>query len=764
MEETILIVDDIKQNCEVIQILLESEGLNSVSCTRGKEAIKILAETYKEIKVILLDIQMPEMDGFETANRIKENENTKDIPIIFLSAHDDEANLLKAFDTGAVSFIAKPINSDLILRQIKTFIDLKNAQDQLKNINKTLEENVAERTKELEGKTVFLESILLAMDEMLFITDIKGHCQTINNSVSLYLEYGEDELINQHISKIFSDKNLWEEISSSLNNFVYITNKDVTFLTIDGKEVHVLLSVSMLYDPSSPNLVKELVFIAKNITELKAKETLLLEAQRLSHIGNWEWDITTNALHWSDEIYRIFGLEVKQFKATYDAFIESVHPDDREMVKESVNKALEKEQYNLEHRIVKPDGTIRIVHEKGGVNYDEKDKPIRMFGTVQDITERKEAELQIATQKESLEKIFASIPSPFVVLDKSLNVVKANPLFYSLQGKYCWLTPEVIYDAFQKAMDDESLQINIMSECVQVPELFITEPNVKEGKEPEKAIFSLVFSGIEDIEDAPLFNKSLNVIILTDITEQKEKEAILEHSLRLGALSEMATGIAHELNNPLQSIMLTLQSWQSIPNYPQEKMNKDYDDILGTVQHMATIIEQMRGMSRYNAVVKFKRVDIRKAIETVQVLMEAQLAHHKIELIFDVPDQPIYINGDINQLQQVMANLVNNAQQELISLKDVTRKIIKVSCQYDGNDVCIKVADTGRGIPEHVATKIFQPFFTTKPPGQGTGIGLSITRTIVEAHKGEIKLVKEEGFSTCFELCFKRNLKNNVVR
>jgi len=139
---------------------------------------------------------------------------------------------------------------------------------------------------------------------------------------------------------------------------------------------------------------------------LKKSETRLAEAQKIAHLGNWDWDIVTNDIYWSDEIYRIFGLRPQEFGATYEAFLDMIHPEDREFVKRSVSEALSKNKhYSIDHRIVLPSGEVRIVHEQAAVTFDESGKSIRMVGTVQDITERKQAEEEMRRALE-LEKQF----------------------------------------------------------------------------------------------------------------------------------------------------------------------------------------------------------------------------------------------------------------------------------------------------------------------------------------------------------------------
>jgi PAS domain S-box-containing protein len=142
-------------------------------------------------------------------------------------------------------------------------------------------------------------------------------------------------------------------------------------------------------------LMAEIAERRKTEEALQRSEKSLTKAQKIAHLGNWDWNIQTNELRWSDEIYRIFGLTPQQFGATYDEFLNAVHPEDREYVKKSVLEALYGKPYSIEHRIVLPDSMIRFVHEEGEVTFGESGEPVRMLGTVQDITEKKEKEIQL---------------------------------------------------------------------------------------------------------------------------------------------------------------------------------------------------------------------------------------------------------------------------------------------------------------------------------------------------------------------------------
>ncbi|HIJ80040.1 MAG: diguanylate cyclase [Desulfobulbaceae bacterium] len=138
------------------------------------------------------------------------------------------------------------------------------------------------------------------------------------------------------------------------------------------------------------------IMVAGRTEELAKAGKILERAQKIAHIGSWEWDIVNNGLVWSNEIYRIFGLEPQQFAATYEAFLEAVHPDDRELVTGGVEQALANvKPYEVDHRVVRPDGTIRMVHEVGEIKRDDKGQPISMLGTVQDVTQLRQAQRQL---------------------------------------------------------------------------------------------------------------------------------------------------------------------------------------------------------------------------------------------------------------------------------------------------------------------------------------------------------------------------------
>ncbi|MDD5211123.1 MAG: diguanylate cyclase [Sulfuricurvum sp.] len=168
--------------------------------------------------------------------------------------------------------------------------------------------------------------------------------------------------------------------------------------------------------------------IAKREADLVSISINLNKAQELSHLGNWVWDIKANTLWWSNEVYRIFGLIPQEFKATYEAFLERVHPDDREEVQAAINYAMTNHtEYSIVHRLIKMDGTIRYVHEEGSVDYEE---PVKMNGTVQDITETFEKEEALLLQAQ----IFDAVQDSILVYDFDGKFIYLNENAWKTRG------------------------------------------------------------------------------------------------------------------------------------------------------------------------------------------------------------------------------------------------------------------------------------------------------------------------------------------
>lgn len=193
-----------------------------------------------------------------------------------------------------------------------------------------------------------------------------------------------------------------------------------THINKDGAEIEVLISIARIeYEEKTA-----LLALVRDVTErrqaqeaLRRSEARLMEAQRIAHLGNWEWDVVKNSVWWSDELYRIFDLGPQEFDGTVEGFLKTVHPDDRPGVEEAIGKTLNGEaSYDVDHRIRLPDGTEKFLHEQAVMERDESGVPRRVIGISLDITERKRAEANIQKQLShlrSLREIDIAITSGF---------------------------------------------------------------------------------------------------------------------------------------------------------------------------------------------------------------------------------------------------------------------------------------------------------------------------------------------------------------
>ena len=257
-----------------------------------------------------------------------------------------------------------------------------------------------------------------------------------------------------------------------------------------------------------------------------------------------------------------------------------------------------------------------------------------------------------------------------------------------------------------------------------------------------------------------------------DITKSLEKEAQMIQASKMSTLGEMASGVAHEINQPLSAIQIGADFIKNVATgkdeVPRAELEQVSRHMIEQVDRAVRIINHLREFGR-KAEIKKEKVNINKSIEGAFTLLGQQLKLRGIEVELDLDDNLAPIAGDANRLEQVFVVLVINARDSLeekmrdsITGEEVARLGIR-SCQENGN-VVVTVWDTGIGIPPEIRYKIFEPFFTTKEVGRGTGLGLSISYGIIKDYRGTIEVESEEGKGATFKITFPawREVKNGV--
>lgn len=248
----------------------------------------------------------------------------------------------------------------------------------------------------------------------------------------------------------------------------------------------------------------------------------------------------------------------------------------------------------------------------------------------------------------------------------------------------------------------------------------------------------------------------------TDITESVEKDTQLIQASKMTTLGQMAAGMAHEINQPLNVIQVCadflLKMTRKSKPLTEKDLNKIATDIRENVDRAAQIISHMRDFSRQSQMARYK-VNINEPIKDVFKVLGHQLKAHDIELRLDLSPTLPFISADHNRLEQVFINLVTNAidamdEKEAQSAEDEIVKELSIRSWHEPGYVIVTVTDTGTGMPREVINKIFEPFFTTKAVGKGTGLGVSISYGIVQDYEGVIEIDSEVGKGSTFRIRF----------
>jgi len=241
--------------------------------------------------------------------------------------------------------------------------------------------------------------------------------------------------------------------------------------------------------------------------------------------------------------------------------------------------------------------------------------------------------------------------------------------------------------------------------------------------------------------------------------ELREKQEQLVQAGKLATLGELTTGVAHELNNPLNNIGLFIGNAIDLielgmADTDSARILQELHSAMQQVWKATEIISHLRTFGRA-APVSHEPVEITRVIRQAISLMQEQLRLRQIEVQLDFPENGITVIGNAIQLEQVFINLLTNARDAMI---DVPYKVITIVCAAEADSVDICFCDTGPGIPEGLEQRIFDPFFTTKEVGTGTGLGLSITYGIIKEHQGTIMVQNHEDGGALFSIQLPLNL------
>jgi PAS domain S-box-containing protein len=495
---------------------------------------------------------------------------------------------------------------------------------------------------------------------------------------------------------------------------------------------------------------------------LRESEAYLAEAQRLSQTGSWAWNPATGDIrYWSEMCYRVLGFDPAGPLPRFEEFFHRIHPDDQTAVRERFDKAIrEKADFELDYRVVHPEKGIRDIHVVGHAVLDPSGNLDEFVGTVIDVTERKCAEDARKRAEEELRKSEAYL-------------AEAQRLTHTGSGAWRVAGDEALYlseEWFRIYGFDPKQGLSAWKARAQRvhPEDRAKVRAAKDRAIMEKSDYDVEYRIV--LPDGTLkYNHTLGHPVLNasgdveqfvctwmDITERKlseqeleklrQLEADLAHVNRVSTLGEMAASLAHEIKQPIAAAITSANScveWlaHEPPNLDRARAAAARIDKYGN--RAAEIIDRIRSFYRKSPPQR-ELVDVNEIIHEMLTLLNGEATRHSVAMGTELAAELPKIKADRVQLQQVFMNLMLNA---IEAMKDSGGELTVKSHLRDGQ-LQFSVSDTGVGLPTENMGQIFSAFFTTKP--QGSGMGLAISRSIVESHGGQLWATTNSGAGATF--------------
>lgn len=504
-----------------------------------------------------------------------------------------------------------------------------------------------------------------------------------------------------------------------------------------------------------------LLQIARAARESEARrrsELQLNEAQRIAQIGSWELDLATNKFTWSDEIFRIFEIDQSKFGATYEAFLNAIHPEDREAVNNAYTGSLKtREPYQITHRLLMTDGRIKYVHERCESEFDAEGKPLKSMGTVQDITDLKHAEQQARRLSNIVE---GSLNEIYVFDANSLNFIMVNQgartnLGYTTE-ELRKLTPVDLKP--EHTPESFATLVAPLRTGAQHLIQFSTVHRRKDGSIYPVEVHLQMFSD----ESPPVF-----VAVIIDITERRRAEIALnelnrdleqrvrERTAALESankeLEAFNYSVAHDLRSPLRAIdgysqlLLTEQASRL-----DDEGRGFLQNIMHATRHMGQLIDDLLAYSRLERRdMQIKPVDPRALIESLLAERDDEIKARGMAVTVTVPSSPV--TADREGLAMALRNLLENA---LKFTRDVPQPVIEIGGRDTATTRILSVRDNGIGFDMEYRDKIFGIFqrLHRSEDYPGTGVGLAIVKKAMERMGGRVWAESAPGKGATFYL------------
>ncbi len=687
----------------------------------------------------------------------------------------------------------------------------KQAKAEIKRLDEGLEQRVIERTSQLSAVNSELtkevlqrqrtEEALLRSEAYLAEAQRASHTGSFGWSVSSghivwsdetfrILEYDPGnkptvEVIVQRThpeDRAFVQETL-DQVARDRKAFEF----EHRLLTPDGSVKYVRVVGHPSTNDESGNF--EFVGAVTDITESKrAEESLrrsegyLAEAQRLTHTGSWVWRVQgRDALHLSEEWYRIFGFDPEAGVPAWEERRQRVHPEDRAIWQTTIDRAIgEKSHYEVEYRILLPAGTVRYIHTVGHPVVSASGNLVQFVGSSIDVTERKRAEALRDGESHILEMIARDAPLE-EILENLVRVVEAQ--FPGLLCSVLLLDEDGqrvrhgaapnLPEAYSKAIDglcigpkagscgtamyrrEPVVVTDILQDPLWEPYRAVAEPygfracwSTPILAHSGMALGSFAMYYREPRGPSPAETRALEMAThLAGIAierklarEERERlrqaQADLAHINRVTTMGELTASLAHEIKQPISAAVTNAKTclrWLGRDNPDVAEAREAASRLVKDVTRAVDIIGRISLLFKKGGLQQ-ELVDVNELIREMIALLRSEANRYSISIRTELAEDLPKVMADRVQLQQVFMNLMLNGIDAMKETTDGDELTIK-SEAGDGQ-LLISVSDTGAGLPPEKSDQVFRAFFTTK--NNGTGMGLPISRSIIESHGGRL--------------------------
>ena len=621
---------------------------------------------------------------------------------------------------------------------------------ELTTANQLLKSEIAEREqseRDLRENQQKLAGILDNADEAIITIDEQQNIQLFNQGAEEIFGYQAREIIGQPIDVLlpevfrqmhrqhvnnFGQSKQQSRKMTQRNSKVFGRHKDGHQFSAEASVAKLQTKLGLLFTV----ILKDISERQQTLEKLQASKTLLAKAEKIAKVGSWEYDYETKQRNWSDELFNILGFVKNGSLPNCQEILEYIHPEDRLLVRKTlVTKHRKGQSWELNYRLLLPDGTIKYIESRGEPTVDSQGKVLRVLEIVMDVSARVQAEKSLQRSKEQLELITDALPVLIAYIDKQQCYRYNNRTYETWFGKS---RSSLIGLPIKELVGEENYQKmlpNIEMALFGKKVTFETQLTATNG-----SFYWINATYIPDFATDGEVKGFFSMV--EDITERKAVEQMK---------SEFISIASHEMRTPLTSIhgVIKLLCADRLGELSQKgKVMADMalrnsDRLVHLVSDILDLERMESGRDEITKSNCNSDLLIQQAIDTVSSMAQLQ------QITLETDAKSLEFLGDRDRLTQALINLISNA----IKFSPAHSKVaIAASNRDDG--VLFSVADRGRGIPQDKLETIFERFQQVDASDSrkkgGTGLGLAICRHIIEQHQGKFWVDSTYGKGSTF--------------